>query len=327
MPQNFSDLGLSSDKILSVTRTSGDGAAGSLDTYTIKTRANPNGTGFTFTVQNGRNGASSNVDSYDVEDTVTSLSDLVTYIGSEYADIGFDSVDAVYEHLIGIYLVLRRTVQPSGVRLTNTYELITHVIKSVAGAATTSYELSCGVYDDDSQTVVDADTFITEAAYSSMHFALLLARDEETMQLDTEVSGTSTNAVENQAIGKAVGTGVKFYYASSASPTTPASLPNAGQNYLSDFNDILSYGLPFYDDNGARHPVYRYAGHAVENIDQNHPSATADCQQYLCVTLDQYSDSLLIQAVTFDTTANKIRRKVDFSQATNAEIDALFPEE
>lgn len=49
------NLGQVRDKITSIEKTSGTGAAGTTDTYTIKTECSPNGAG-TFTVYNGADG-------------------------------------------------------------------------------------------------------------------------------------------------------------------------------------------------------------------------------------------------------------------------------
>lgn len=49
------NLGQVRDKITSISRTSGTGAAGTTDTYTVYTECSPGGAG-TFTVYNGANG-------------------------------------------------------------------------------------------------------------------------------------------------------------------------------------------------------------------------------------------------------------------------------
>lgn len=78
---NYRDLGLANDAITSVTRTSGNGAPGTLDTYTIRTRSNKE---FNFTVWNGSNGTNgTDGNSFVIIGEVSNVSGLPDVSGME----------------------------------------------------------------------------------------------------------------------------------------------------------------------------------------------------------------------------------------------------
>ena len=320
MPQNFSDLGLSSDKITSITRVSGDGAAGSLDTYNIKTRANPSGTGFNFTVQNGTNGTSGNAFQYSVPNTVTTKSALQDYINNNYSTIGFSSVSDAWDSLSSIIFV------GYGSGIGGSFEQRFNCIFVI------NKQSSAGEFDVlmayNGTELADVNTLATDAGLDDEFFILVFAGEKVVAQLDDNVNRHSVNAVQNTAIGDAVSVGVGYYYNIVGGMITRASVPPVGYQYTANVNQYYVIpNLPFYDDYGDRHPVYKYVGHGVEGTDPEDPQATADCVQYLSATLDLESDGIIVELVTFDTTQRKVNRKVTLQQATNADIDALFPTE
>lgn len=318
MPQNFSDLGLSSDKILSITRVSGDGSAGSLDTYNVKTRANPSGAGLNFYVQNGNDGLSGGSFSHSVPnvDTTNGLSE---YINQHYQDLGFETAKDAWLSLSSVVCT----------GSTHSLGRTTDMRLELLFAFQTYDDLETGEFQYlmayDGANWVDVDAAIEDLELAEPGFILTFV-NESVASFDTSVNRSSTNAVENKAIGNAVSVGIDYYYTVVGGVKMAQVLPNAKQSYYPDLDQYVSVGLPFYDNEGPRHPAYKYVGHAIENIDPSIPQATADCKQYISATIDQYTDGVIFEMVTFNTTNKKVNRKfrIEIEQATNADIDALF---
>lgn len=210
----FSNLGLASDKILSLTRISGTGEAGSLDTYRMTTRAGEN---FDFSIQNGRNslnGINSRTDS------MTSLQHLAELQTEMSTWDFFDKIVAV-----------------SYVSGTSKYE-----------AFIERSGQTCTIYRFDNSTgefVRLEDSFFAGTLY--------VYYDGTPSAIDTEIDPNSANPVQNSAVAEAISVGVANDFAhlteTQGSYASDAALASAIENYL-PFHVRNEYVMRYCGDHG-----------------------------------------------------------------------------
>ena len=282
-----SDLGLASDKILSLTRISGDGSAGSIDTYEMTTRA---GEQFQFSIQNGRNGAvgyGMGSLSYPVGSS-SQVSAMITALSTEemYETIAHNFISCFVYSIRGFYEASIKWVIDT---LNRTYDA--HIVYR---------DVSTG--SNPTETLTELTS--SNPFQSGTTMVILYKGDDPSPTIDTELNPSSTNLVENQAIAKAVSVGV----ADDADRITESEGSYAS---YADLAYAIENNLPF---NVRNEYVMRYCGDVGNDI------------AYAGAYIDA-SGVLAIRVTFFNTDEQMVLGSDVYTMATESDIDNLFVEE
>lgn len=280
MAQTQVNLGRVRDLITAVNKVSGTGAPGTIDTYGVFTESHPVSGGVpiaTFTVVNGS--------------AVTAKLNMVTLSGTTANPVSLATLlYYIDEDTISIEMKHTVTLTPS----LTTY---LHCIFNKLGGDNTQ-----GVYvvNQNTMQLESISSWLTRA--NSEYTIYIYSYDSSApAALDTALNPSSTNAVENQAIAKAVAYGVTSVYTTFTENMSYASLTSLA--------DAISKRLPFYNISSGK--AYRFAYSPVSFL---------ICYQSLFPS-ENGVDSEIIE---FNNNTKTITSIVSNTFATDDDIDSLF---
>lgn len=282
MAQTQVNLGRVRDLITAVNKVSGTGAPGTIDTYGVFTESHPVSGGVpiaTFTVINGS--------------AVTAKLNLVTLSGTTANPVSLATLlNRIDEDTIAIEMKHTVTLNPP---LTSYLHCVFHKVDA---------DNSQGVYVVN-QSTMQLESISSWLTMSNSEYTIYIYSYDSSAPaaLDTALNPSSTNAVENQAIAKAVGLGV----------TATSVNFTVGGSYASDANLVYAIAnrLPFFKSSSSLDGVYRFTYSPATGI-------------HFYENISSSADGAVVSIIEFRTTNQTVIDIISNTFATNDDIDSLF---